>query len=603
MWLPDGRRSRAVLIGTTHYTDDHLPDLPAVERNISDLADILAAEHGLRLPVRNCERVPDATGPGAVLSAVRTAAKEAEDLLLVYYAGHGLLDRQGNLFLGLADSPKSLDEFWQAIDIRDIRKLMTDESPAANRILILDCCFSGRAFEAMGGGAADSVIEDMGVSGTFTMTSTSENAKAHAPEGAQHTAFTGALIDLLDGGISDGPEYLTLDAIYENVRAALLSTGSPEPKRRCVDSTGMLALVRNRAWFSGPTASTGRTEATPAARHRELSAHPSYSMIRRLLGWYIRECLPDPQTNQRTRWNVIALPSASQTNGRRLVTLNCGGQEAFFISEVTRPNGSRKIIAVCNIAPPSDRSLIELSFGGENVFGRAIAYEHVAWAWQFDLVDDLATLRGPIPLHKFVTLARQLNRDLMQAKSPNARFHNTDFAEDLFAAGREIATEAKLPFGLLQIFVDRADVESGNIGPTLSTLRRLMSSGDIARAAQGKVDLGIDGYNETPTELFEIEAVRAFIWALDREFPYWLFFSNIQSSSLQMIALCFVPPFLTREGKKEHFGPRLTQLVNTRWLPALCAIGEYAGLDDAELDDLSKKAIAYFTGPSTELLL
>lgn len=600
MSVRDGHRSRAVLIGTSRYSEAQLPDLLAVERNVSDLADILCADHGLELSAENCIALVDEKDPRAVLSAVTAAAEEAEDLLLVYYAGHGLLDRHGDLFLALVDSPTPLEDFWQAVDIRHIRRIMTDRTPAANRVLILDCCFSGRAFEAMG--AAESVIEAMGVNGTFTMTSTSENEKAHAPEGAPYTAFTGALIEMFDVGVPDGPEYLTLDIIYENIKSILRSRGLPEPKRRCVDGTGEFTLVRNRAWSAGSPIDSDRVAATPGARFRELSAHPAYKTIRRLVGWYVRECIPDPQANKRDRWNVTALPSVKQSNGRRLLTLNCGLQEVMFISEVIRPNGSRQIIVVCNIAPPLDRSTAELSFYGGNVFGRPMSYERLVWAWQFDLVDNPATLRGSVSFEEFTNLARQLNGDLMQERSPNARFHNSDLAEDLFAAGRELAAEKRLPFDMLHLVIARSDIESGDIGPTLLTLRQMISSREYARAAQGILDLRIDGYDETDAELSEIDAVRSFMRALDDEFPYWLYFSNTHTSSLQMIALCFLPPFLTREGKKQHFGPRLGRLLLDRWIPALNSVADFAGLNDDELRARSDEAIGYFNGPQTEIL-
>ncbi|MGY1868208.1 MULTISPECIES: caspase family protein [Nocardia] len=599
MRLPDGLRSRAVLIGTSNYDDVALPGLPAVARNVPDLADILTSDHGFGLPARNCESIVDATDTRDVLSAVLSAADEAEDLLLVYYAGHGLLDPRHRLFLSLTNSPRTLDKFWLAIDIDDIRNIMT-KSPARNRVLILDCCFSGRAFEAMGSGAAESVIATMDVSGTYTLTSTSENQIAHAPEGEQYTAFTGALIDLLDNGAPDGPEYLTLDTIYEHMRRALVERRASEPKRKCVDSTGELALMRNRAWYNDSTDGSVRA-ATPGARFHELSAHPAYPMIRRLVGWYISECIPDADANQRDRWNVTALPSTNQPNGRRLLTMNCGGQEVVFISEVTRPNGSRQVVVVCNIAAPPDRTTLDLHFTSESVRGQPMTYQQPVWAWQFNLVDDLSTLHAPITTPEFISLARQLNGELMKSKSRYARFHNADLAEDLLAVAAHLADENRLPFDSLHLVVARTDIESGDIEPTLRVLQRLLSSTEHARDAQGILDLRIDGYNDTGDELFEIESVRAFIYALDEHFPYWLFFSSTHTSSLQMIALCFLPPFLTAEGKKRHFPPRLAQLLTNRWIPALNDVAAYAGLDDAQLRARSDEALGYFAGPRTEL--
>ena len=81
--LPDPALSRAVLVGASRYADAGLTDLPAAARNVEALGRLLAAAG----PVV----VVDPPDVAAVLDSVRTAALQAEDVLLVYFAGHGLL--------------------------------------------------------------------------------------------------------------------------------------------------------------------------------------------------------------------------------------------------------------------------------------------------------------------------------------------------------------------------------------------------------------------------------------------------------------------------------------------------------------------------------
>jgi TPR repeat protein len=113
-------------------------------------------------------------------------------------------------------------------------------------VLILDCCFSGRAIEAM----ADPVSVVSGqveIAGTYTLTSTSANAPAYAPNGGRYTAFTAALLDLLNFGVPDGPDMLTLGVIYQQLLRTLTATGRPRPERRGTQTSDLLALARNRA--------------------------------------------------------------------------------------------------------------------------------------------------------------------------------------------------------------------------------------------------------------------------------------------------------------------------------------------------------------------
>ena len=75
---------------------------------------------------------------------LRSAASEAEDLLLVYFVGHGLVSgRRHELYLGLPDSEWAEPE-WNSLEYDKLRSSVLD-SPAATKIIILDCCFSGRA--------------------------------------------------------------------------------------------------------------------------------------------------------------------------------------------------------------------------------------------------------------------------------------------------------------------------------------------------------------------------------------------------------------------------------------------------------------------------
>lgn len=155
---------------------------------------------------------------------------------------------------------------------------------------------------------------------------------------------------------------------------------------------------------------------------------------------------------------------------------------------------------------------------------------------------------------------------------------------------------------LLTVVVERSEVEARDTRRVAGLLGDLMSSPALARRGQGTLDLRIAGYDSRTDELFEVDAVREFITTLDEDFPYWLFFCSTTTSSLQMIALCHLPPFLTREGKRTHFGPALTDLMVRRWIPALNEAAHLAGLASDELEARSEAAIGYFRTPSTALV-
>lgn len=148
------------------------------------------------------------------------------------------------------------------------------------------------------------------------------------------------------------------------------------------------------------------------------------------------------------------------------------------------------------------------------------------------------------------------------------------------------------------IVVSRDEVLSGDILPALNALNRMMESPEKARFYREKVHLLFDGYNRTSTEIFEIPAVRNYVYKLDDKFPYWLYFLSKNSTSLQALFLCFLPPHLTDEAKKEIFPDRVESLLSDRWFPALNYVGEFVGMDDDENRAITERTIRYlFEGP------
>ena len=94
----------------------------------------------------------------------------------------------------------------------------------------------------------DPVAEQSTITGTWTLFSSAYDTPSLAPPGAPHTAFTGALIDLLNGGIPGGPEQLTGETVLEELRRQLVPKGFPNPDQRNTDIGYKIAIARNRVY-------------------------------------------------------------------------------------------------------------------------------------------------------------------------------------------------------------------------------------------------------------------------------------------------------------------------------------------------------------------
>lgn len=245
----DPARSRAVLIGTSTYeADTTLPDLPAVASNLTDLAAALTDPDTLGLPAAHLTLIPEPVHATELARKVAEVARSAEDLLLVYYAGHGLLDERNELYLGLRRSTQR-EAHFDSLSFAWLRRAIAD-SPAGTIVVLIDSCFSGRALGGeMMADAATVAAGQIETTGMYTLTAAAADRPAQAPEGAVHTAFTGELINVLRQGTPLAGPMLTLDAIYRTLRERL-----PErPRAAGTDVVSDFGLCPNHAYRPGET--------------------------------------------------------------------------------------------------------------------------------------------------------------------------------------------------------------------------------------------------------------------------------------------------------------------------------------------------------------
>jgi len=83
--------------------------------------------------------------------------------------------------------------------------------------------------------------------------------------------------------------------------------------------------------------------------------------------------------------------------------------------------------------------------------------------------------------------------------------------------------------------VEKRDISRfmANFGPQISA--------DKLREYQGKIFWTVDGYDSDPSELHEIPEVRDYYAEAHRRWPAWLFFADLRTPCLQMVAQCIIP--------------------------------------------------------------
>ncbi|WP_433342488.1 caspase, EACC1-associated type [Streptomyces sp. CA-253872] len=288
----DPARSVCVLIGVDDYA--HLDPLRSVRHNLAGLRAALTDPEIWGIADDRVVVVGNPRDAAALTGPVREAAERAEDTLLVYYAGHGLVDRhERQLHLTLPHSEEDRPE--TCVRSADVRRAIRDQGAARRRVLLIDCCFSGQVVTEMtpsdpgGQGSAAAVRTLKGVEGAYVMTSAARDRPAHAPDPKRPTVFTGALVDVLRAGVPDGPGLLSLHDVFLAVRARIASLRPEvpqEPQDQSSNGVGDLPFVRNRAVL--PALSPPPPAAPGPARRRLLGCAAAALAVGLLAGFGLR---------------------------------------------------------------------------------------------------------------------------------------------------------------------------------------------------------------------------------------------------------------------------------------------------------------------------
>lgn len=233
-----------VLVGSSTY--DNFPAIPAVTNNLTALRDVLIDPHRWGLDPDACRVVHNPETTRDVHAVMRRAAAEVDvsGLLLLYFAGHGVIDADtGVLHLAVGQTmPDSA--YSSAVPFDWVRRLVQG-SRSAHRVVILDCCYAGRAITGLGADDDAALATQVEIDRSCVLVAASGNRMALAPPDEPLTAFTGVLVDLLRDGVEGGPSLLDLGTLHDEIRRVQRARGRPIPELRARNGGDRIPIVVN----------------------------------------------------------------------------------------------------------------------------------------------------------------------------------------------------------------------------------------------------------------------------------------------------------------------------------------------------------------------
>lgn len=142
--------------------------------------------------------------------------------------------------------------------------------------------------------------------------------------------------------------------------------------------------------------------------------------------------------------------------------------------------------------------------------------------------------------------------------------------------GKHRRTHAQLPKSKKQWLhvIRRNEIETCDIG-NLTTTFGPKAPADFLKRHCGRVIFAIEGYDDEPEELFEIENVRTFLSHVTHACPFWTFFASTSVPFLQVVALAVcprlnvvrIPGMVAIQMNQDHFSIFFdTCLPATAWL-------------------------------------
>jgi hypothetical protein len=238
-------RRLGVLIASSQYQDQKLQNLSCPESDVDGLNEVLSSkEHGNFAETLVLKNKTHDEVLKNIYQVLRQKAKK-DDLVLIYYSGHGKLNSIGKLHLTTTDT--SIDLLEPTSIPVDTIKSYIDSSPANKFIIILDSCFSGAAgdsFTNIKGGLDDQLQLASGGRGTYIMTASTGIQVAQEKEGDKYGVFTKHIIEGIKSGEAANDDGLvTMDCLYSYVHDEVLKEGSQEPMKWDLNVKGDLVIA------------------------------------------------------------------------------------------------------------------------------------------------------------------------------------------------------------------------------------------------------------------------------------------------------------------------------------------------------------------------
>ncbi len=169
-----------------------------------------------------------------------------DDLILLFFSGHGIKDDDGQLYLATRITTKN-NFLATAASASFIQKMSKHGNYAKRQIIILDCCYSG-AF-AIGwqpkGIDIDLLDKELGAEGRVILASSSKNQTSFQHEGSELSVYTKHLVEGIETGAADtdGDGKIHIQELHKYAKAKVKEVKPKMEPKIILDNEGYNILI------------------------------------------------------------------------------------------------------------------------------------------------------------------------------------------------------------------------------------------------------------------------------------------------------------------------------------------------------------------------
>lgn len=218
----------ALLIGVSEY-EPGLNPLPAAEKDVEAMRRLLQhPEIGEFNEVRTLLNAD----PLVMQETIETlfSGRTKEDLLLLFFSGHGVKDDSGRLYFATRitrKNPKGELVKATAVPASFVHDVMSN-SRSRRQVMILDCCFSGAFAEgllAKDDGSVN-IKTQLGGEGRVVLTSSTSTQYSFEQQDSELSIYTRYLVEGIETGVADrnNDGMLSTDELHEYAKKKVQET-------------------------------------------------------------------------------------------------------------------------------------------------------------------------------------------------------------------------------------------------------------------------------------------------------------------------------------------------------------------------------------------